>query len=341
MTPPPGASTKSGEPVNPERPDESDLALILASKAWPDLGPAHGADPNHQTTADDAAAAGWHWLAGSWAERLRAGSRDVPLAALDSAAARERLRRMHEASIRVDLSRVHSSWCVRALKEESPAVRRIVAASAAEPLRSALLAGLSLGEGDLAGDRAANPDARSWALALWTERLLGGNPDRTGDPPAIAILTRIAPRRGHSICRLAGEIKALLGRRSLSPKHPSALRIARERSIQDSWAEVDPRFLDQVLRDLQSKALAKVPARHRAARLGALSLARLLVDCEPVRLRWALQHWPYPIAKILRSLMPSPAERPEFLVQGETRILKTAWDRLNLEGKLPLPWPEL
>ncbi len=83
-----------------------------------------------------------------------------------------------------------------------------------------------------------------------------------------------------------------------------------------------------------------MPIRHRAARLGVLTLARLLANCEPFRLRWALQHWPYPTAKLIRSLMPSAAERSELLVEWESLILKTAWDRLNLEGKVACPWPD-
>jgi hypothetical protein len=77
-----------------------------------------------------------------------------------------------------------------------------------------------------------------------------------------------------------------------------------------------------------------VPARHQAARIGLTTLARLLAVAEPFRLRWALQHWPYPIAKLIRSLMPPATSRPPELSQGETLILQTAWDRLNLEGRL-------
>jgi hypothetical protein len=69
-------------------------------------------------------------------------------------------------------------------------------------------------------------------------------------------------------------------------------------------------------------------------------MARLLADCEPFRLRWALQHWPYPIAKLIRSLLPGVASRPGSLLEWETLILKTAWDRLHLEGLLGTAWPE-
>jgi hypothetical protein len=110
--------------------------------------------------------------------------------------------------------------------------------------------------------------------------------------------------------------------------------------IEELLTGVDPQFLEQVSRDLQSRALAKLPSRHRAARLGVQTLARLLADSEPFRLRWALQHWPYPIAKLIRSLIASPPQRSAAVSQGEYLILKTAWDRLTLEGRLMQPWPD-
>lgn len=340
MMPLPDALLGAGEPTEVERLDEADLALILASQAWRDLGPSLECVPNQHPEAGEDESNRWHRLEKSWSQRLRAFSLSASAAALDQLAALQRLRRMHEVSMRVDLSRVHPSWCVRALKEESPAVRRVVAASAPEPLRSAIRTGLSLDADDLAGDRLANPEVLSWALVLWTERLVGGDPARTDDPPAISVLTRLSPRRGYAICRLAGEIKGRLGRPNPGQERPSAGRFPPMSGIQDSLAAADPRFLEQVSRDLQSKSLAKVPVRHRAARIGILTVARLLANCEPFRLRWALQHWPYPIAKLIRSLLPAPADCSEFLARGESLILKTAWDRLNLEGKVAHPWPD-
>jgi len=237
---------------------------------------------------------------------------------------------MHQATIRVDLNRVHPSWCVRALKEESPTVQRVVAACAPEHLRNAIRIGLSLDAHDLTGERPVDPDVLGWALVLWTERLVGGDPARTDDAPAIAVLSRLSPRSGYAICRLAGQIKCRIGGRPSAQERTSAARCARTTWIRESLPGVDPRFLEQVSRDLQSKALAKVPGRHLAARLGVQTLARLLADCEPFRLRWALQHWPYPIAKLIRSLMPSPAQRSAWLSNWEGLILKTAWDRLNI-----------
>ncbi len=67
----------------------------------------------------------------------------------------------------------------------------------------------------------------------------------------------------------------------------------------------------------------KLPKRRLAARLGLVSLARLLADFEPFRLRWALQHWPYPVVKQARSLMSGAAKRTPGELAGETELLKT------------------
>ena len=93
-------------------------------------------------------------------------------------------------------------------------------------------------------------------------------------------------------------------------------------------------------RDVQAGISSKVRHRHRAARIGLITFARLLAECEPFRLRWALQHWPYPIAKLIRSLMPAASQRAPFLTDGESLVLKTAWDRLTLEGRLSMSWPD-
>jgi hypothetical protein len=66
----------------------------------------------------------------------------------------------------------------------------------------------------------------------------------------------------------------------------------------------------------------------------------LLADVEPFRVRWALQHWPYTIAKLARTLMPPEAKRSTAVASVEARVLKTAWDRLNLEGWSTIAWPE-
>ena len=118
---------------------------------------------------------------------------------------------MHRATARVDLRRVHPSWCVRALREESPAVQRLVTASLARlSLRDHLQTGLLLDSRDLVSERAAAPDVASWVMALWTERLVGGEAERADDLPAVIVLARLSPRAGYRLCRLAGLCKLIL-----------------------------------------------------------------------------------------------------------------------------------
>ena len=85
---------------------------------------------------------------------------------------------------------------------------------------------------------------------------------------------------------------------------------------------------------LNSIAQTKLPRRLHAARIGLFTVARLLADSEPFRLRWALQHWPYPIVKLTRSLMSDASSRTPVILRGEAQVLKSAWERLTLEGRL-------
>ena len=114
---------------------------------------------------------------------------------------------------------------------------------------------------------------------------------------------------------------------------------AREEWLRDRLAFAGPEFGAVARHDVQASLAMKLPRRRRIARLGLLTIARLLADCEPFRVRWALQHWPYTIAKLTRSLMTLESKRSPVVSHVESEVLKTAWDRLNLEGRLRAPWP--
>jgi hypothetical protein len=245
---------------------------------------------------------------------------------------------MHEASARVELARVHPSWCVRALTHESPAVQRAVTAAFPDSVRHPVQAGLLLDSQDLRSERTAAPEALSWVLGLWAERLVGGAAERSDDPPAIMALSRLSPRAGYGLCRLAGFCKLLLAGRQ--PPGDGARPSRRERWdwLRARLAAAGPDFQAQARREVQSGVSSRIAPRHHPARLGLVSIGRLLAGCEPFRVRWALQHWPYPMAKLTRALMAAAATSPEEL-EGESLVLKTAWDRLTLEGRLPMPWP--
>jgi hypothetical protein len=332
---PRGAATRAGALT------EADRALVLARCAWPaESGPA--ASARAERGAPIALPTNtWDRLEPSWRRRLLEASDASPEAerCINAALALAQLKRLHHATARVDFARVHPSWWARALKEESPAVSRLVAASAPDLVRGRVSDALLLDKDDLARDHPVNPEVLSWTLALWSERLVGGDPESPDDPPAIVVLSRLVPRAGYRVCRHAGLAKlALAAEERLSEPH-RGLTPERFDWFRDRLAAAGGEILAQTRADLTSSAGSRVPSRHYPAWLGAVTLARLLADCEPFRLRWALQHWPYPLAKMLRTLMPPASNRSATLSQGDALILKTAWDRLKLEKRLPWGWP--
>jgi hypothetical protein len=263
---------------------------------------------------------------------------ESPLAVFRKAQkARERLTRMHWAGARVEPAQVHPSWWVRALREESPAVQRLVAREVPAHLREPLQSGLLLDREDLRTERPASAEVVSWVLALWTERLVGGEVERSDDPPAIIALGRLSPRAGYRLCRLAGLCKLILAGQIEAGARRSSSRARHEWLENRLPVDTDLRTMAQL--DVKAGRSSKLPPRRHQARIGLLTLARLLADAEPFRLRWALQHWPYPLAKLVRSLMPPAGSRSASLLEWETLVLKTAWDRLNVEGRLALSLP--
>ena len=305
--------------------DEADRVLLLALRTWapavrdsPD-GPA-GGHPHARLLAR---------LEPSWARRMLDGLGNTPSGGGDRAEARERLREAHRAEARVDLSRVHPSWWARGLREESPSVRRAVVAAAPEPIRGRVQAELLLDNDDLRAERPAEPEALAWACSLWTERLVGGGPRQADDPPVIVAMSGLPLAAAYRLCRYAGELKLAMA------EEPTA-----------GWARAfaptaGPEFAVVARHDIRSAsaALAKIPPRRRPARIGLLTIARLLADCEPFRVRWALQHWPYSIAKLVRALMPAPAKRSAVMMGVESAVFEAARGRIATGGS-PEPWIE-
>jgi hypothetical protein len=321
------------DPAPASRLSEADRILLLAARAWTGAG-GEGETPQALATRL------WDRLGPSWGHRLRdAWERGASAAtAGNPRSVRDAIRRAHQAEARVDAGRVHPSWWVRALRGESPAVQRVVAATAPEPVRHAVQAGLLLDNEDLIADRAGDEEVRAWVLSLWTERLVGGEPERADDPPVIVAMTRLSPRAGYHLCAVAGLAKlAVAGQEPQQDLHRRALR-ARWEWLLGRLATPDRGLREQALRDVQAGAV-NGPSRHAPARIGLLTLARLLADCEPFRVRWALQHWPYPLAKLTRALMASASQRSAHGLHEEFLVLRAAWDRLALEGRLPLSWP--
>jgi hypothetical protein len=316
---------------------DADRALVLAVAAW-GAGPPPDNEP--AGSASDFRARLWRRLApGGFASVCEALARDSTLALFrEPQKAKERLTRIHVGTARVEPAQVHPSWWVRALREESPAVQRLVAAAVPPSLREPLQNGLLLDSQDLRSERPASAEVVSWVLALWTERLVGGETQRSDDPPAIIALCRLSPRAGYRLCRLAGLCKLIVAGQQLSdPDRPSS-------GARREWLEcrlpVNTDLQSIARLDVEAGRSSKLPPRRHPARIGLLTLARLLADAEPFRLRWALQHWPYPMAKLVRSLMPPAGSRSAALLEWESLVLKTAWDRLNEEGRLSLNLPD-
>ncbi len=271
---------------------------------------------------------------------LGSGSQPPPDCAIPIRALRSvEIERAHRAEARVDPDRVHPSWWVRALTEESPSVRRLVAATAPESVRNAVQAGLLLDNDDLRVDRAADPEVLAWVWSLWSERLVGGEPDRADDPPVIVAMTELSVRTGYRLCRLNGIAKRVLaGQDGLETETTPAGR-ARTEWFRHQLGSAGPEYGAVARHDVRAHPATNLPRRRRTARLGLLTIARLLADSEPFRVRWALQHWPYTMAKLTRSLMPPDSKRSSVISQVESLVLKTAWDQLNLEGHSSRVWP--
>ncbi len=200
----PGQRSGDGEGVAPGVLTEADRALLLAMRAWahecrrPDGAGLHG---EHAFILRF-----WDWLEAGWVHRLCDAWDRGQKAGDGMAAARaiERLRAMHIATIEASFSHVHPSWMVRALREESPAVQRLVAASVPGPLRQSLQAGLLLDAQDITPDHAVQPMVQQWVMGLWTERLVGGEASRPDDSPALIAVCGLSNCAGYRLCRVVG-----------------------------------------------------------------------------------------------------------------------------------------
>jgi hypothetical protein len=271
----------------------------------------------------------------AWQERLRASwpsaSRENPDAAWSA------LRSDHQASARPDPLRVHPSWFVRALKSESVAVRLAVAAHAPRPIREALRRGLGIDRSELATDREPDPEALGWVLALWAERLVGDVPDLDSDPPVIEALTRLRPKSLARLIKACGLVKhafAIDGN-GLSGFDESSVRFTPLDRVRLGFfrrhiGAADPKIVPLARLDLGA---IEGDRRRGLARVGLITFGRLLGAVEPHRARWALQHVPYPVARLMRPKATSGLS-PRSLIAWESWILEAAWSRLMGEGRL-------
>ena len=243
--------------------------------------------------------------------------------------------------LRPDFLRVHPSWFVRALKAESPAVRLAVAAHAPSPVGEALRRGLGIDHSALATDREPDAEALGWALALWAERLVGEVPGLDSDPPVVVALTRLSPRELARLIKACGVAKLAFTIEGHGPKgfDESIVRFTPLDRVRFGFFRrqigvADPRLPPLARLDLQ---MIEGDRRRGLARLGLVTFGRLLAPVEPHRARWALQHIPYPIAKLMRK-KESPTISSKSLLAWESWVLEASWTRLLSEGWLAGGW---
>ena len=298
----------------------ADRTLMLALRAWADRG---GSEARAR-------------LAPGWLARLdaaRSGPHEPDPA--DAERARATLRHDHRASARPDPARVHPSWYVRALRTESRAVRGAVVAHAPGPIQQIL----GRDETDPVGTLAPDPDVVRWVLALWGERLIGDVDPRPDDPLVIVALTQLPPRGQFRLIQAIGQVKhafAIRGHGHDSSIEPAAsltsLGRVRLGYFRRLIGVADPRLVPLAQKDLDG--VADEPRRMHA-RLGLVTVGRLLAAAEPYRARWALQHIPYAVARQVRA-GSTPGLSPRALLTWEGWVLEAAWARLQSEGRLPV-----
>ena len=332
-------STTAGRNQTPNLP--GDHALARAIRAWGQV-----------ESGPEAASPGSIWAKFSPAYRERlAGTWDLA-ARLTPELAWQTLLRDQRASARFDPARVHPSWYVRILEAESPAVRRLVAEHAPEPIRSAVRGWLDrLGvthewpqppTKDAGVD--VNSRAATWALTLWSERLVGDSAALPADPPIIVALSQLSFRDLVRLARVAGLAKqafALPGARGPVPELDAVGRVSVADRVRFAYfrriiGRPDPRLVPLARGDL---ARVEVDRRRKYAAVGLITLARLLKGCDAHRARWAIQHLPYPIARRVGSLGGTPEVAagglPPRAVRGwEAWVLEAAWARLLGEGRI-------
>jgi hypothetical protein len=178
----------------------------------------------------------------------------------------------------------------------------------------------------------ADPEAVAWALALWAERLVGDVPGLRGDPPVVVALASLRPRDLLRLIKTCGVAKLAFAMARNAPDE-SIARFATLDRVRFGYfrrhvGAAEARLAELARLDVE---VLQGHRRHGLARLGLVTIGRLIAEVEPYRARWALQHLPYPIAKLTRSLgaMPSGRKSP---IAWEAWVLDAAWSRLDNEG---------
>lgn len=257
--------------------------------------------------------------------------------------ARNRLKEGHHAALRVSLRRVHPTWLVRALQQESPAVQRRVLRELAPNLARIVGRRLGVRPDDLRDDHAPDLNAIDWVATLWTERLVGDVEARDDDPLVLLAMTRLAPSRFLRLIHTVGLVKRAYAREDVQPvveRLDLALltRGARARlaAIRETVGSPDAKLVKVARGDVGS--FLEDPTARDLRRfhedLGSVTVGRLLSKVDPARVRWGLQHLPYPAVRPIRSRIPTNLHSKSLLA-WEARVFRLASERLIREGVLP------
>jgi hypothetical protein len=301
----------------------ADLALLRAARAW------GGSSP--ETLIAER-------FGEAWRARLETGWKLVRTEM--SSVSTERLLAEHRASARPDFARIHPTWVVRALRNESPAVIRAVAAHVPGPMAGRIRAEFHLSAADLETDHPPDLESLRSALALWSERLVGDTPTRHDDPLVIRAVTSFGSRDLVRLVKVVGLAKhayALESPKDVDGKlagiRVTPLDRVRLAYFRRQMGPVDPRLIAAARADLSA-----VGHDHRYGheRLGLFTLGRLLESCEVHRSRWAVQHLPYPVVLRLRN-HPATTLSATTAARWENWNLEVAWTRLVGEHRLAEP----
>jgi len=313
----------------------ADLALARAIRAW-------------GTPGDQTDGRGEPPLASRFSPNYRARLAEAwsAMTRITPEAAWQILLRDHQASCRFDPSRVHPSWFVRILEAESPSVRKLVAAQAPEPIRTAIRARFADAASSDQTNRMtvlANPEVAAWALTLWSERLVGDVVESADDPRVILALSRFSIRDLVRLVRAVGQAKhafAIEGPGPTDGDGALARTVAGDRAriayFRRMIGEADPRLILLARADL---AASPSDRKRKHAALGLVTVARLLKATDARRARWAVQQIPYPIAKMLGSMgggdpVASTGLPLRAVRAWESWIFEAAWVRMLSEGRL-------
>lgn len=308
----------------------ADLALLLCLEAW--------GFPDHASSISSP----WRWLDSPWQDRLGDARRKLgprsPEQALDL------LQHSHRFQCRADTAKVHSSWWIRALKDESPAVRRAIARHGPAQQSPAAREEPRI-EREPTESHNPEPTVAGWVLSLATERLVGGEPVRSDEPAAIVALAALSSRELYRLCHAAGQSKTVLAGDPQGILAGRCLDGQSERWVHEQFSNQTGTAEGQARAwancDLQaSRGTDALGRRRRLASLGLNTIARLLTGCEPYRVRWALQHVPYPVAKRIRLVMSASRSVSQEVRRLESAVLKTAWTRLILHNRLSVRHPD-